>query len=277
MPTPSRMAFVIVAMLVCAPVCGQLYTPARGQAGKDVVWGPTPMALVEAMLDKAAVGPDDTLIDLGSGDGRFVIAAARRGAKAIGVEYNPDLVAFSNRRAAEAGVADRASFVQADLFECDFSQATVLTMYLFTNLNLRLRPKVLAMRPGTRVMSNSFKMGDWEADFIVTAADRTAYGWIVPAQVAGRWTWQQEIGPARLTLTQRYQRIAGTLVINGKALSIRGARLDGDQISFSVGKRSISRTVYSGRADRDGIEGQLTHPDGRTAMWMAARVTNPKE
>src|SRR5688572_17360769 len=140
------------------------FEPQSGQAGKDVVWVPTPQPLVEKMLDMAKLTPQDFHMDLGSGDGRTVITAAKRGARSMGVEYNPDMVALSQRNAKEAGVSDRATFVQADLFETDFSKANVVTLFLLPSINIRLRPKILDMRPGTRIVSNTFTMEDWQAD-----------------------------------------------------------------------------------------------------------------
>jgi precorrin-6B methylase 2 len=140
------------------------YKPQVGQEGKDVIWVPTPQELVDKMLDMAKVTPADYVIDLGSGDGRTVISAAKRGAKALGIEYNPDMVELSKRNAAKERVSDRASFIKADLFESDFSQATVITMFLLPGINIRLRPKLLDLRPGTRIVSNSFTMGEWAAD-----------------------------------------------------------------------------------------------------------------
>ena len=167
------------------------FQPQVFQAGKDVVWVPTPQELVNKMLDLAKVTPQDNLIDLGSGDGRIVIAAAKRGARALGIEYNPDMVELSKANAAREGVSDRATFLKADLFETDFSKATVITMFLLSDINLRLRPKLLEMKPGTRLVSNSFDMGDWEADATATAVGGcvsycTAYLWIVPAKVEGK-------------------------------------------------------------------------------------------
>jgi tRNA G37 N-methylase Trm5 len=161
----------------------QEYEPTIGQEGKDVIWVPTPDNLIEAMLDAAKVTSADTVIDLGSGDGRIVIAAAKGGAHATGFEYNPDMVELSRRNAEKAGVADRASFVKADIFETDFSRATVVTMYLLPQLNLRLRPSILNLKPGTRVVSNSFSMGEWEADQTLDVDGRTAYVWYVPAKL----------------------------------------------------------------------------------------------
>src|SRR5947207_15556951 len=168
------------------------YKPESGQPGKDVVWVPTSQALVEKMLEMAQVTPQDYVIDLGSGDGRTVIAAAKRGARAHGIEYNPDMVELSKRNAQEAGVAERATFEQADLFESDFSKATVITMFLLPSINMRLRPTILNLRPGTRIVSNSFNMEDWEPDGVETLTRDcsswcTALLWIVPAKVDGTW------------------------------------------------------------------------------------------
>src|SRR5919197_822241 len=186
----------------------QEYEPRVGQEGKDVIWVPTPQALVDKMLDMAKVTPKDYVIDLGSGDGRTVITAAKRGVKALGIEYNPDMVELSKRNAAKAGVSDKASFVKADLFESDLSQATVITMFLLPDINIRLRPKILDLKPGTRVVSNSFTMGEWKADETTTASDGcvsycTAYLWIVPAKVAGTWKLPQ----GEVTFKQEFQMI----------------------------------------------------------------------
>ena len=237
------------------PAQQQPYEPKVGQAGKDVVWVPTPQSLVDKMLDLAKLTPQDVLYDLGSGDGRTVITAAKRGATAIGIEYNPDMVALSKKNAAKEGAsAAKASFVQADLFETDFSKATVLTMFLLPEINIKLRPKILAMKPGTRVVSNSFTMEDWEADQTEMVSDDctswcTAYLWIVPAKVEG--TWQTPQGD--LKLTQTYQKLSGTLgttKIEGKIL--------GDQISFTAAK-----TSYTGRVNGNSIQG--TAPGAWTA------------
>lgn len=164
----------------------QEFEPSIGQEGKDVIWVPTPDSLVEAMLDVAKVTPSDYVIDLGSGDGRIVIAAAKRGARAVGFEFNPDMVALSRRNAEKEGVSDKATFVNADLFESDFSKATVITMYLLPQLNLKLRPKLLDLKPGTRIVSHAFTMGEWNPDKTVEREGRTAYLWIVPAKTEGK-------------------------------------------------------------------------------------------
>ena len=189
------------------------FEPQVGQAGKDVVWVPTPQTLVDKMLDMAKVTPQDVVFDLGSGDGRTVITAAKRGARAMGIEYNPDMVALSERNAKTAGVTDKATFVKADLFETDFSKATVVTMFLLPSINLKLRPKILDMKPGTRIVSNTFTMEDWQADETATVTDGcssswcTALFWVVPAKVAGTWNTPN----GALTLTQTFQMLSGTL------------------------------------------------------------------
>ena len=216
------------------------YEPASGQPGKDVVWIPTPQVVVDKMLDLAKVGPKDFVIDLGSGDGRTVITAARRGARALGVEYNPDMVELSKRNAEKAGVAGKASFVKADLFETDFSVASVITMFLLPDINLKLRPRILALKPGTRIVSNSFDMGDWEADQTASlSADGgcntswcSALFWIVPARVAGT----HKLPAGELTLKQTYQMLSGTLETEGKTFAVEG-RVRGEEITFTAGGR----------------------------------------
>jgi len=236
------------------------YDPTVGQQGKDVVWVPTSEKLVEKMLDLAVVKPDDYLIDLGSGDGRTVIAAAKRGATALGIEYNPDMVALSKTRAAEAGVSERATFVAADLFASDFSRATVITMFLLPDINVRLRPQILDLAPGTRIVSNTFTMGEWEPDRQETIADCvswcTALLWIVPAKVGGPW----QTPDGALTLEQQFQNVTGTL----GPTAITGGRLNGDQIQFEVGD-----VHYAGRVSGGAIEGTVS--GGRTGTWSAAR------
>ncbi len=254
--------------LVAAPLNGQAqptpspYQPTVGMPGKDVVWVPTSDALVEKMLDMAHVTPQDFVIDLGSGDGRTVLAAAKRGVRARGIEYNNDLVELSKRTAAFAGLSDKASFVQGDIFESDFSGATVITMFLLPSLNLRLRPTLLALKPGTRVVSNSFSMEEWQADDTVTLSSDcgswcTAHLWIVPAKVEG--TWQTPRG--LLTLFQRFQGVNGTL---GEK-PIENARLRGDALEFSVGG-----TRYAGRVNGNQIQGTATS-GASNGRWTATR------
>ena len=237
------------------------YQPQVGQDGKDVIWVPTPQGLVDKMLDMAKVTAKDFVIDLGSGDGRTVITAAKRGAKALGIEYNPDMVELSKRTAAKEGVSDKASFIKADLFESDFSQAQVITMFLLSSINLKLRPKILDLKPGTRIASNTFDMGDWKPDETASLPGCnswcTAHLWIVPAKVEGRWTLPQ----GELTLKQTFQNISGTLKTGSSETAVNG-KLNGEQISFNAGG-----TQYSGRVSGNAIEGTA---GGNP--WSATRV-----
>ena len=231
------------------------FEPAVGQPGKDVVWVPTPDATVETMLDMAEVTPQDFLMDLGSGDGRTVIAAAKRGLRAKGIEYNPDMVALARRNAAAAGVSDRAQFEQADLFEYNFSQAQVLTMFLLPQINMKLRPAILDMTPGTRVVSNSFLMEDWLPDETKRLPDCgswcTVHLWIVPATVAGTWTMPQ----GTLRVTQEFQAIAGRL----DSTPLTESTLRGEAISFTV-----NGAVYAGRVQGTTMSGTVTGGAGGT-------------
>jgi len=240
--------------------------PTVGQPGKDVVWVPTPDAVVAKMLDLASVTSQDYVIDLGSGDGRTVIAAARRGAIAHGIEYNPDLVALSRQAAAAAGVSDRATFTQADLFKSDFSRATVLTMFLLPEINMQLRPAILDLRPGTRVVSNTFMMQDWEPDETVTVPDCqlycTVHFWLVPAKVEGVW----RLPAGDLDLRQQFQTLRGTLTAGANATPTASGRLRGDRISFAVGGDQ-----YVGRVDGDAMSGTV-RSQGATSTWSATRV-----
>jgi hypothetical protein len=236
------------------------YEPHVGQAGKDVVWVPTPQALVDRMLDMGKVTAKDYVIDLGSGDGRTVITAAKRGAKALGIEYNPDMVELSKRNAAKEGVTDKANFMKADLFESDFSQATVITMFLLPDINLRLRPKILNLKPGTRIVSNSFDMGEWKADETVNAGEGctnwcTAYLWIVPAKVEGTWKLPQ----GELKLKQTFQMVSGTLKNGGNTAQISNGKLNGDQISFTAGGTQYTGHVNGNAMDISSKSGSNLH------------------
>src|SRR5467141_4456658 len=225
----SLAALVFSAIAVCAFAQAQdaEFKPEVGQSGKDVVWVPSPQELVDKMLDMAKVTSNDYVIDLGSGDGRTVITAAKRGARALGVEFNPDMVALSRRNAAKAGVSDKASFVEADIFRSDLSPATVITLFLLTDLNLKLRPTILTLKPGTRIVSNTFRMGDWEPDQTVELGCDTyctAYLWIVPARVEGRWKTTQ----GELALKQEFQKVSGTLNSGNVSVAIARGTLQGE-------------------------------------------------
>lgn len=244
-----------------------VYEPQSGQAGKDVVWVPTHQGLVDRMLDMAQVTPNDYLVDLGSGDGRTVITAAKRGVRALGIEYNADLVTLSQRNATSEGVADKARFVQGDIFESNFSDATVVTLFLLPDLNVRLRPTILAMKPGTRVVSNSFNMGEWTPDETIQAQGECrsfcrAHRWIVPAQVAGTW----KLPDGELVLQQSFQMLAGTLKRDGNEAPITDAKMNGTEIVFTAGGRRFTGKVENGR-----IEGQSQATDGGDQAWSATR------
>ena len=219
------------------------------------------------MLDMANVTANDFLIDLGSGDGRTVISAAKRGARAMGIEYNPDMVALAKSNAVKAGVANKTSFVKADLFETDFSKATVLTLFLLPDINLRLRPKILNMKPGVRVVSNTFDMEDWTPDqrFKVEqecAQFCSAMFWVVPAKVQGKWRTSQ----GEFDLKQTYQMLSGTMKAGNATTEITGGKMTGDQIVLSAGD-----TTYTGRVNGNTIAGKSKSAAGETE-WRATRV-----
>lgn len=249
-----------------APAAAQKpYEPEVGQAGKDVVWVPTPQALVEKMLDMAKVTPKDFVMDLGSGDGRTVITAAKRGATAKGIEYNPDMVELSKRNAEKEGVSAKATFEKADLFQSDFSKAQVVTMFLLPTINMKLRPTILNLKPGTRIVSNSFTMEDWQADETATVDKDctswcTAYLWIVPAKVEGTWTMPQ----GALALKQQFQMVSGTL----GSTPIAEGKMLGDEISFKVGN-----VVYKGKVAGNSMSGAAS--GASNGNWTATRQGPP--
>jgi len=258
----SILIFSAIAVCAVAQAPKAEFTPEVGQSGKDVVWVPSPQELVDKMLDMARVTSKDYVIDLGSGDGRTVITAAQRGARALGIEFNPEMVALSKRNAAKAGVSDKASFVEADIFRSDLSQATVITLFLLTELNLKLRPTILTLKPGTRVVSNTFRMGDWRPDQTVELGCNTyctAYLWIVPARVEGRWQTAQ----GELTLKQEFQKVSGTLKYGNVAAPISKGNMRGDQISFVA-----AGAEYRGRVNGDTIEGTVNSA-GKSVGWKA--------
>jgi len=265
----SLLMFYLSMIAVAGLVQAAEFEPHVGQDGKDVVWVPTCQALVDKMLDMAKVTPKDYVIDLGSGDGRTVITAAKRGARALGIEYNPDMVALSKSNAARERITDKAQFIEADLFESDFSQATVITMFLLPTINLKLRPKILDLKPGTRIVSNSFTMEEWKADETATVYSQTencgnyntAYFWIVPAKVEGTWILPQ----GKLTLKQEFQMISGTLESGATVAPVNG-KLSGDQITFSAGNVS-----YTGRVNGSIMQGTVTS-GGITTPWSATYV-----
>src|SRR3954464_14990431 len=258
-------SFLAVALLLplgtaFAQPAQKPFEPFSGQPGKDVVWVPTSQALVDKMLDMAKLTPTDVHMDLGSGDGRTVITAAKRGARSTGIEYNPDMVELSKANAAKAGVSDKATFVKADLFETDFSKATVITLFLLPDINLKLRPKILDLKPGTRIVSNTFTMGEWKDDETATVEESagcsyycTAHLWIVPAKVSGNW----RLGDGDLTLKQEFQMVQGSMKSGNDSQIISNAKLRADQLTFNAGN-----AAYSGRVNGNTIEGTVTPAGG---------------
>ncbi|HVH28819.1 MAG TPA: class I SAM-dependent methyltransferase [Vicinamibacterales bacterium] len=259
--------FFTVAAATSAPAqTTQPFEPTVGQPGKDVVWVPTPGALVEKMLDLANVTPQDFVVDLGSGDGRNIISAARRGARGLGVEYNPDMVALSRRNAEQQGVGDRAQFVEGDMFAAEFPEATVLALFLLPDNMRTLRPKFLALKPGTRIVANTFGFDDWEPDATATLPGEcgswcNALLWIVPAQARGTW----RLSNGTLTLRQAYQKLFGTLRLGDREAPVENGRMRGDQMTFTS-----SGADYTGRVTGDRIEGTVVL-DGKTRNWSATR------
>ena len=259
MVTLALVAFTSGAAYAQTAAGQKPFEPQVGQAGKDVVWVPTPQAVVDKMLDMAKAGKGDIVYDLGSGDGRTVITAAKRGARAYGVEYNPDMVTLSQNNAKAAGVSATATFINTDLFEYvktpEFKNANVITMFLLPSINLKLRPTILDLKPGTRIASNTFTMEDWQADETATVTDGcssswcTALFWIVPAKVAGTWNTPN----GALTLTQNFQMLSGTL----GSQAIQG-RLHGNEITITAGNQK-----WSGMVDGNTIK--FSSPSAMTA------------
>ena len=259
-------ALCLALLPYAAPAQLEIFNEQPIVDGKDVIWVPTPNAAVDQMLLLARVTPNDVVIDLGSGDGKIVIAAAKRfGARARGIEYSPDLVEASRRNARIDGVAERARFVQGDMFEADFRDATVVTLYLLTSLNLKLRPKLLDMKPGTRVVSHVFRMGDWEPDGTAKTGSSEIYLWVVPAKVAGRWRIDvRDGGTFEVALDQRYQRVTGKVLGASPAPRLQSVRLGGSEIRLALAGAGGERAL-TGRVDGDRIE-------GAEGGWRAVRL-----
>jgi hypothetical protein len=251
------------------------FEPQSGQPGKDVVWVPTPPEVVEAMLDMAQVKAGDRLVDLGSGDGRIAIAAAKRGAEAMGVEYNPKMVAVSERNAAREGIKN-VRFVQGDLFQVDFSDADVVTMYLLPMLNEKLRPQLLKMKPGTRVASHQFTMGNWRPDEKRTISFHDALFWVVPAQVGGTWRVEPPGGgePLQLELKQEYQDLEAQATWGTRPAVVSDVGLSGGNIRFAIADGQGALFRFKGTAGHDGkMSGTVIGGDGREQPFTATRVT----
>jgi len=276
-----RLAAAALALLASFTVAAQQqkpekYEPYVGQPGKDVIWVPTPDAVVERMLTMAQVGPGDIHFDLGAGNGKIAIAAAKRGATATGIEYNPDMAKFANEQALAAGVAGigpgKAVIRQADIFATDFSKATVVTLYLLPMLNMKLRPTILSMKPVTRVVSHSFTMEDWEADEISSIDGRRAFFWVVPASVGGSWALDAGGQKSEVTFEQTFQKITGWLNLPDKVQGgLREARLRGAAIAFSYVDPSGLRREFTGTVNGRQMSGEFHDEKGGSGKWSAAK------
>jgi len=253
------------------------FEPRSGQAGKDVIWVPTPLEIVEAMLDMAGVKAGDKLVDLGAGDGRIAIAAAKRGASATGIEYNPDMVALSQRNAAKAGVSN-ARFVQGDIFQSDFSDADVVTMYLLPVLNERLRPQLLDMKPGTRVASHQFTMGNWKPDARQSVVGHEALFWVVPAKVGGTWQVDYRVpeiaGDLRIDLKQQYQELEARATWGSVETAVSDVKLSGPNIQFTIADGRGGTHRFAARAGHDGKMTGTVDVAGRQQPFSAARINS---
>jgi hypothetical protein len=281
MKLEARWLAALAASLLVFAACAQpkdpgAFQPQVGQAGKDVIWVPTPDEVVERMLQMAQVTSKDMVMDLGAGDGKIAIAAAKKfGARAIGIEYNPDMVKHANANAQAAGVAGegpgRATIRHGDIFQTDFSKATVITLYLLPALNMKLRPQLLAMRPGTRVVSHSFTMEDWEADEVSSIDGRRAYFWLVPANVMGNWTLEAGNERVELSLDQTFQKVSGTAAFGAVQAGLRDPRLRGAAIAFTYVDGSGVRRDFTGRVEGKRMEGTFRDERGTEGRWSAAR------
>ncbi len=283
-PIRDRICGALLALALATPV---------GAAEPQVPYVPTPQAVVDRMLEIGKVRSGDYLIDLGSGDGRIVITAAKRfGTRGFGVDIDPERIEESNENARRAGVADRVAFYRRDLFETNLSEATVLTMYLLPRINLELRPKLLSLKPGTRIVSHDFSMDDWQADqhvvldaggkFGGSGGRSDIYLWVVPARVAGRWTWRSTVADKEqsyeVVLQQRYQVISGTARVGGRSVKLDRARVRGDELhlEFTIDIHGARvRHALTGKVDGDDVSGAAMLSGERLTSrrdWTARRV-----
>ena len=271
----GTMAFLLICAVAAQgqnrrEECERDFKPSTGQPGKDVVWVPTNDGLVTKMLEMAEVKSSDLVYDLGAGDGKIAIAAAKQfGAKAVGVEYDPDMAKLAQCFVRAEGVTEKVKILQGDIFETDFSSATVVTLYLLPELNLKLRPTILKMKPGTRVVSHSFLMEDWQPDQSSVSADGAAYSWIVPAEVSGTWSFKQKGGTDgfSLTLQQTFQRLEGKVGAGPDELT--NGELKGSEISLMFSDEDI-HTRLKGRVTGNRIEAQVTR-NNKTSDFVGTR------
>lgn len=249
------------------------YVPERGQLGKDVIWIPTPKGLIDKMLAAAKVSSSDRVFDLGAGDGIIAITAAKEfGAQSVGIEYNPQMADYARRMVQEAGVSDKVRIITGDIFKEDFTSATVVTLYLLPDLNMRLRPTLLRMKPGTRVVSHAFTMGDWEPDESIVHESARGYLWVVPASVEGEWMLTgMEGGPARLNFQQVLQKIGGTMNRGSSTFHLLGARLLGDELNFQfmTPEREVHR--FTGKVSGSQITGTVISSGGLVVPVQARK------
>ncbi len=276
----ARCALLVVlcswgVMAFANPVAGDKpYAPVRGQMGKDVIWIPTPKGLIDKMLAAAKVTSSDRVYDLGAGDGIIAITAAREfGAQAVGIEYNPRMADYARRMVQEAGVADKVRIITGDIFKEDFSSATVLTLYLLPELNMQLRPTILRMKPGTRVVSHAFSMGDWEPDETMSHDTARGFLWVVPASVEGEWMLTgMEGGPVRISLRQVLQKIGGSLTRGGSSQPLLGARLRGDELFFQFVTPDRQVYSFSGQVSGGQISGTISSTEGVMSIVQGRRL-----
>jgi len=272
----ARWIAAAAASLIAFTACAQKFEPQVGQAGKDVIWVPTPDEVVDRMLTMAQVTPKDFVMDLGAGDGKIAIAAAKKfGARAVGIEYNPEMVKHANANAEAAGVAGngagKATIRHGDIFQTDFSQATVITLYLLPALNMKLRPQLLAMRPGTRVVSHSFTMEDWQPDEVSSMDGRRAYFWLVPANVMGNWSLELPGQKLDMTLEQTFQKVSGSVTLQPIHAGLRDPQLHGSAISFSFVGQDGMRRDFAGRVSGARMEGSFRDEKNGQGRWSAAK------
>jgi len=272
----ARWIAAAAASLIAFTACAQKFEPQVGQAGKDVIWVPTPDEVVDRMLTTAQVTPKDFVMDLGAGDGKIAIAAAKKfGARAVGIEYNPEMVKHANANAEAAGVAGngagKATIRHGDIFQTDFSQATVITLYLLPALNMKLRPQLLAMRPGTRVVSHSFTMEDWQPDEVSSMDGRRAYFWLVPANVMGNWSLELPGQKLDMTLEQTFQKVSGSVTLQPIHAGLRDPQLHGSAISFSFVGQDGMRRDFAGRVSGARMEGSFRDEKNGQGRWSAAK------
>ncbi len=269
----------LAALWPALPAAAQVPEPVFGTPGKDSGWIPTPAGMVEAMLEMAGISSQDTVVDLGSGDGRIPILAAKRyGARGLGIEYNPDLVKYSISVAEREGLSERVKFIQGDIFATDFSHATVVTLFMPPAFNLKVRPQLLAMKPGTRVVSFNFDMGDWPPDESVYVNDQRGMLWRVPTSVAGLWRLNftdagtnRDSPPHVLRVSQRFQKIEGDMTIAGERLALWDIRFEVDRLRFTVLRNTgrLQRIDFDCRRSGTALEGIMQASGEPARRWTA--------